>query len=255
MLIYRAQSTGPRNQSKHLTPFLPPAAHGTGRQTKEASSRAFMALGSRAAVLLWSACFLGLFVSRECHAWTGSWPSPGMRPARSLSLVQKARSSLVVQAAEMAEAEAEEEAEKTDASAGTADALRLPLTVKQQNDAVVAAVQRAREAGITRQRVRILVPREGNLRPPDETWQGGIMELYFAITPVVKDFLRALAPRAAGVPARLVEQRLDASGVDGESLWMAQVSPLVLSETAIQPSSRLTPRFFCLACQGGQREG
>lgn len=139
----------------------------------------------------------------------------------SLSLNRKHRFSLVTHAAEMAEAEEAEEAEEEPTS-GTADPLRLPITVKQQNDAVVAAVQRAQEAGIARQRIRILVPREGNLRPPDETWQGGIMELYFAITPVVQDFLRALAPRLAGVPARLVEQRLDSSGVDGESLWMAQ---------------------------------
>ena len=65
-------------------------------------------------------------------------------------------------------------------------------------------IQGAYEAGITRQRVRVLLTRNpnlyadrgdldnpvargfqatGTLVPPDEQWQGGIMELYYAITP------------------------------------------------------------------------
>lgn len=142
----------------------------------------------------------------------------------------------------------------------------LPFDTDSQNRVVTQTIQAAYEAGITRQRVRVLLTRNPNLYadradldnpvargfqasgalvPPDEQWQGGIMELYYAITPVVKDWLKMLSPNAAGLPPRLVEQRLDESGVDGEALWSSQcasaaddismlVQPSVEVESAIR---------------------
>ena len=96
---------------------------------------------------------------------------------------------------------------------------------------VTATIAAAFSAGVTRQRVRVLLTRDpnlyatrgdldnpvaqgfqgttGTLVPPDEQWQGGIMELYYSITPVVKEWLRTLSPSAGGLPPRLVEARLD----------------------------------------------
>ena len=48
------------------------------------------------------------------------------------------------------------------------------------------------------------------------------MQLYTACTPLVRDLLRRLSTEVAGVPPALNEQRLDESGVDGESVWFAQ---------------------------------
>ncbi len=138
------------------------------------------------------------------------------------------------------------------ADATTAAAAPAPASVRpalpprssdEQNRVVTNTIKAAFEAGITRQRVRCLLTRDpnlyanrgdltnpvaegfegnGKLVPPDEQWQGGIMELYYAITPVVKDWLRALSPNTGGLPPKLVEVRLDESGVDGEALWSSQ---------------------------------
>ena len=48
------------------------------------------------------------------------------------------------------------------------------------------------------------------------------MQLYNACSPMVRDLLRRVSNDVAGVPPALSEQRLDASGVDGESVWFAQ---------------------------------
>jgi hypothetical protein len=48
------------------------------------------------------------------------------------------------------------------------------------------------------------------------------VQLYYACTPLVRDLLRRISTAEAGVPPSLTEQRLDASGVDGEAVWFAQ---------------------------------
>jgi len=108
-------------------------------------------------------------------------------------------------------------------------------------------------AGRTRQIVRILLPRDAandnfgvfqeaeaqtsnsnalnaaestKLVPTDESWQGGIMQLYRAAAPTTKDILRQLSPtmRDAGVPPKIVEDRtIDESGVDGVGLLYTQI--------------------------------
>jgi hypothetical protein len=112
---------------------------------------------------------------------------------------------------------------------------------------VVAATKEASERlGQNRQIVRILVPRDANsgdfgtffeaastdnssgrptstsnsvvLVPPDESWQGGIMQLYRAVSPVATELLRrwSVATSLSGLPDRVIEDRsVDESGVDG----------------------------------------
>lgn len=120
-----------------------------------------------------------------------------------------------------------------------------PVTLDEMIRQVVSATQEAAERlGQNRQIVRILVPRDANsgdfgtfleaasstdnnsmggrgpvvLVPPDESWQGGIMQLYRAVSPVATELLRrwSVATSLSGLPDRVVEDRsVDESGVDG----------------------------------------
>jgi len=57
------------------------------------------------------------------------------------------------------------------------------------------------------------------LVPPDESWQGGIMQLYRSCFPTCQDMIRQLIEDVAGVPPRIIEDRtVDESGVDGVCL-------------------------------------
>merc|ERR1712151_427495 len=107
----------------------------------------------------------------------------------------------------------------------------------------------SKEGKINRQIVRVFLPRDPNnsnlglkyendaitytsnaramndvsLVPPDETWQGGIMQLYRAAAPTCKEILREFSPAENGIPPKLVEDRsVDESGVDGVGLWITE---------------------------------
>jgi len=62
------------------------------------------------------------------------------------------------------------------------------------------------------------------LVPPDESWQGGIMQLYRSASLACQEILRRYSRNApGGVVPRLQEDRsFDESGVDGVGLWMTQ---------------------------------
>lgn len=66
---------------------------------------------------------------------------------------------------------------------------------------------------------------EMKLVPTDESWQGGIMQLYRAASPTTTDILRRLSPtmKSTGVPPKIFEDRsIDESGVDGVGLLYTQ---------------------------------
>jgi Domain of unknown function (DUF1995) len=118
-----------------------------------------------------------------------------------------------------------------------------PQTLEEMIRQVTSAAKEASEQGMDRQIVRILVPRDAGsgdfgtffeaslsssstttsqmnnvlLVPPDESWQGGIMQLYRAVTPTAMEVLRRLSVSTiTGMPDRVVEDRsVDESGVDG----------------------------------------
>ena len=48
----------------------------------------------------------------------------------------------------------------------------------------VGAVKGASESGINRYVLRLFLPRDGELTPPDESWVGGIMQLFATCSPV-----------------------------------------------------------------------
>lgn len=134
--------------------------------------------------------------------------------------------------------------------------LTPPSNNKEQLDQVATAVERARADGKARYILRLFLPRgdEATLYPPDESWQGGIMQLYFACSPLVRDLLRRLSKDVAGVPPSLTEQRLDASGVDGESVWFAQSSkPEDDAVGLVQPSAERMRDIAKLATDAGGR--
>lgn len=133
------------------------------------------------------------------------------------------------------------------------DSLQIPLSYNEMILQTSQAMTDALSAGKTRQIVRILLPRDASndnfgvfqeaeaqtsnsralnaaettkLVPTDESWQGGIMQLYRAAAPTTKDILRQLSPtmREAGVPPKIVEDRsIDESGVDGLGLLYTQI--------------------------------
>mmetsp|Transcript_25640 Transcript_25640/g.54155 ORF Transcript_25640/g.54155 Transcript_25640/m.54155 type:complete len:363 (+) Transcript_25640:204-1292(+) len=127
----------------------------------------------------------------------------------------------------------------------------IPLTYNEMISQATQCISDAyTHAGISRQIVRVLLPRrveyqtrpgerieedantndrtkvnEMKLIPPDESWQGGILQLYRAACPMAVELLREMSGtfRDAGVPPRIVEDRsIDESGVDGVGLCYTQ---------------------------------
>merc|ERR1712071_398146 len=97
------------------------------------------------------------------------------------------------------------------------------------------------------------------LVPPDETWQGGIMQLYRAATPTCSDILRKLGGdgrNSGGVPPRVVEDRsIDESGVDGCGLLMSQ-SPSSSKEDIscfVQPTQENIDVIESISSRAGDR--
>lgn len=141
---------------------------------------------------------------------------------------------------------------KNDAGTDTTTEERNDLFIPTSFDEMVkqasSAMEDAYAAGIVRQTVRILLPRspdndqlgryyeddagingrisESMLVPPDETWQGGIMQLYRAASITCQGILRRYSRNVGGgVVPRLREDRsIDETGVDGMGLWMSEGS-------------------------------
>eukprot|EP00282_Hemiselmis_andersenii_P016921 CAMPEP_0114136034 /NCGR_PEP_ID=MMETSP0043_2-20121206/14997_1 /TAXON_ID=464988 /ORGANISM="Hemiselmis andersenii, Strain CCMP644" /LENGTH=330 /DNA_ID=CAMNT_0001229757 /DNA_START=161 /DNA_END=1153 /DNA_ORIENTATION=- len=151
-----------------------------------------------------------------------------VRSARCLATMPLARAGRVATALRMTEgtADSDKKEEQGSRPALTAEQLDkgpgIPNNEVEMITAAAEAAKFAREDGITRQKMRFLLPREGVLSPTDEDWPGGIMQLFFACSPITRAFLRRLSSTAGGVGAKCTEQRLDESGVDGVSLWTAQ---------------------------------
>ena len=126
--------------------------------------------------------------------------------------------------------------------AARARALRMPVTGDDMVRQAASASRAALAQGTRRQVVRLLLPRDRRsnefgkyfetsssnydnnsvvLVPPDESWQGGILQLYRAAQPITLALLRRLTESvASGLPPRVVEDRsVDESGVDGIGLF------------------------------------
>ena len=131
--------------------------------------------------------------------------------------------------------------ETSDSSTTSTTNLAMPLSWDEMIRQASSAIQEAAAAGQRRQIVRVLLPRDSasgdfgtylesqandnkvqvSLVPPDESWQGGIMQLYRAAAPTAQRMMQALTRHTpGGVPPRIVEDRsVDESGVDGVSYF------------------------------------
>ena len=69
----------------------------------------------------------------------------------------------------------------------------------------VACVSRAKADGVSRHILRMFLPRGemDGLVPPDESWEGGIMQLFSVASPLVRELLASLSTSVAGVPPSL----------------------------------------------------
>lgn len=165
------------------------------------------------------------------------------------------------------------------ATADTTESLQMPLTFEEMIKMATSAVSDAYDQGITRQSVRVLLPRDPSsgdlgvqyesdataangrnmenfvLVPPDETWQGGSPQLYRACAPTAQEILRRVSKDTAGVPPRMVEDRsVDESGVDGIGLWMSQSqNPSDDISCFVQPSQETIGSIEAISGQAGDR--
>lgn len=133
------------------------------------------------------------------------------------------------------------------------DDITFPLSFDEMVSQASQASVDCMATGQNRQIVRILLPRDnqsGNLGqyferealtddsifsrsssakqniilvPPDETWQGGIMQLYRSCVPTCREILRKCSQDVGGIPPKIIEDRsIDESGVDGCGLLLTQ---------------------------------
>jgi hypothetical protein len=153
--------------------------------------------------------------------------------------------------------------------------LRVPVSFDEMIRATSSAMTDAYEQGVTRQMIRLLMPRDPAsqdlgimfeddadfsttdllLYPTDESWQGGIMQLYRAAAPTCQAILRKFAKNEGGIPPRMVEDRsIDDSGVDGIGLWMSQnPSPADDVSCFVQPTQETIDSIERISAQAGKR--
>jgi len=158
--------------------------------------------------------------------------------------------------------------------------ITVPITFNDMIKASSQAIRDAKSEGINRQIIRVLLPRDPNsgnlgqyfedtveveggsrgtqdllLAPPDESWQGGIMQLYRAALPSAKEILRRVGGEVGGLPPKLVEDRsIDESGVDGVGLLMTQSNdPKDDISCFVQPLQETVDAIVNISSQAGQR--
>ena len=80
------------------------------------------------------------------------------------------------------------------------------------------------------------------------------MQLFSVASPLIRELLMSLSTSVAGVPPKLREQRLDSSGVDGESVWLAESSqPQDDAMGFVQPSTEQIAQIEAASNNAGER--
>lgn len=152
-------------------------------------------------------------------------------------------------------------------SSTEARSVSCPLTVEEMIRQVTTATKEASEQGMNRQIVRILLPRDASsadlgtfvesdnreilLVPPDESWQGGIMQLYRAAAPTASEILQRWSVSDAGLPDRITEDRsVDESGVDGVGRLSSADGTIVCY---VQPTQEVVNDFILPATPSAEQ--
>jgi hypothetical protein len=178
------------------------------------------------------------------------------------------------------EASSSEITSTSESNADPNSKINVPFTFNDMVREASLAMSDAKAEGINRQIIRVLLPRDPNsgnlgqyfeedievegggratqellLAPPDESWQGGIMQLYRAALPSAKEILRKVSGEVGGVPPKLVEDRsVDESGVDGVGLLMTQSNnPKDDISCFIQPLQETVDAIENISAQAGER--
>lgn len=155
------------------------------------------------------------------------------------------------------------------------DSLVIPASFDEMVRMASDAMTDAYAEGINRQMLRILLPRDPTneqlgklfeddadvdtqnlvLSTLDESWQGGIMQLYRAASPTCEAILRRYSRKDSGVPPRILEDRsVDESGVDGISLFVTQgTTPEDDVSCFLQPTQETIDAVENISGQAGKR--
>lgn len=144
---------------------------------------------------------------------------------------------------------------KSTSSSSSSSGVQLPpRDPEEMVRQAIAAVKRAASDGKTKTIVRLLIPRENQLVAPDESFEGGIMQLYGRVAPMARDIVRGVVGDIGGVAPKMQEQRLDESGVDGESVWFAEgATPKDDVIALVQPSQERRKDILNFADQAKMR--
>lgn len=156
----------------------------------------------------------------------------------------------------------------------------IPLSFDEMVKQASFAMEDAMKAGKKRQMLRILLPRSADsenlgqfletnvvdpdpsvytdtvLVPPDETWQGGIMQLYRAASLACQEILRRYSRDAQGgvMPKLLEDRSFDESGVDGVGLWITQGTTASEDISCfVQPCQETIDGIEAISAQAGER--
>ena len=162
--------------------------------------------------------------------------------------------------------------------------LPIPYTFDEMVRQASTAMRDAYDAGVTRQVLRVLLPRVSSsaqlgqyfesdavpsgttayqqqqnqepilLAPPDETWQGGIMQLYRAAAPTAQAILKILSTSGGVPPRNMVEDRsMDESGVDGVGLFMTRAARAQDDVSCfVQPTQETIDSIESISKQAGE---
>lgn len=148
--------------------------------------------------------------------------------------------------------------------------LSVPLDYSEMVRQVSSVVKEASNNDINNQIVRILLPRDANnanfglfaesgaqdanqgdikLVPPDESWQGGIMQLYRSCLPTAQEILQRVSSNDSGLTEKITEDRsIDDSGVDGVSLLSTPSW-----QCFVQPTQEVVSDYVLAAAAAGSR--
>lgn len=163
----------------------------------------------------------------------------------------------------------------TASTSSSSSSAKVPTTWDEMIRQAAACSKQATNDGITNQMIRVLLPRDINsgdfgiyrelsmkddnmsdsnvqLVPPDESWQGGIMQLYRAALPTAKELVRQICAGQAknNLISRIQEDRsVDDSGVDGVSLLYTEDQSI---KCWIQPSQENVEQFIQQASDANQ---
>lgn len=201
-------------------------------------------------------------------------------PVKSAVLLYADSSPSPQTATEASEATAATEDNTETAATPRPNTIYVPLSFDEMVKQVSSTMEDAMKDGKKRQMIRILLPRSSDndnlgqffetnvvdpdpnvyvdtvLVPPDETWQGGIMQLYRAASLASQEILRRYSRNAqGGVMPKLQEDRsFDESGVDGVGLWLTQGStPSDDVSCFVQPSQETVDGIEGISSQAGDR--